>query len=163
MKSARKNMKFPLIVLGALLLLTALVGCISFPEPVTTEEFATAARSLSFEIRKRPLDEIERLAAAGVTETFAVSHGTATVVFEVCNNDGNARRVFDTYSDEVENFLRHPTSQWTGTAPTWNSHRRRASGNLAVAIRVENTVFFATAETAEDIAAVDALIEAIDY
>jgi len=158
--SSRKLM---LAILGTLLLAVVLAGCASSREPVTAGEFVAAAEGLSFEVGERPLDEYEHLIEAGITTSFTASRGTASVVFSTCLDEDSARFVFDVSSNGVEELFASPRSERIDNRLTWNFHERRSPTALTVAIRIDNTVLAASAETAEDVAAVDALIAAIGY
>jgi len=155
--------KLVFAVLGTLLLAIALAGCASSREPVTADEFIAAAEGLSFEISKTSTDEYEHLAESGVASSLTASRSTASVVFNTCVDEDSARFVFDVFSNGVEELFASPRSERIDNRLTWNFHERRSPTALTIAIRVDNTVLGASAETAEDVAAVDALIVAIGY
>ena len=163
MRDLARSKKPVIAIFAAILLALTLAGCDAFDrEPITAYEFIVVAESLSFEVRERQADELS-FSEDEVLRSFEAAHGAATVIFDVYIDDGRAIRVFNDYNREVENFIGSPTSQWTTTMPSVNQHTRRASNIFATATRVDNTVLFATAVGAEDVAAVDTLIYIIGY
>jgi len=151
-----------LAVLGALLLAIVLTGCAS-PEPVAADEFTEIAKNLSFDIRERTLEESEYLAGGGVIGSVVAYRGTAIAIFDTCIDEESARIVFDFFSNGVEELFPSPRSERESHGSVRNYHSRRSSDAVAAAIRIDNTVVTVSAETAEDVAAVDALIAAIGY
>jgi len=152
--------------LGVLLLAVTLAGCISFDvsrEPVVADEFIAAAEVLSFETYEIPRDEIEHLVEAGAVSSFSANRGTASVGFDIYSDEDSAEDNFDFYRTGVVSLFPSPSFEELDGCSAWDFHQRRSSTALVVAIRVDNTVFFASAETIEDVAAVDALIAAIGY
>ena len=166
MKGAMSIKKLIFTALGALLLAVTLTGCISFGatrESVTVDEFTAAAKSLSLEVNERPLDELEHLTERGVICSFAASRDTVSIIFSTYADSDSARSAFGFYSGGVEELFPSSPTERIDNRPTWNYHERRSRTALAVAIRIDNTIFAASAETTEDVAAVDALIAAIGY
>jgi len=163
MKGMILNRNLLIVVLGVLMLAVATAGCTSSREPVTANEFITAAEELSFEVYQTPMDEIGHLVDTGLAASFSANKGTASVVFDVYIDEKSAGDNFDFYSSGVVALLPSPSFEEIDGRPAWNLHQRRSPTALAVAIRVDSTVLGATAETAEDVAAVDALIAAIGY
>lgn len=163
MKDVVLSRKFTLIVVGVLFLMLSLAGCTSSRESVTASEFIVAAEELSFEVYETPRDEIEHLIEAGAASSLSANRGTASVGFDVYSDEGSAKVNFDFYRTGVVNLFPSPSFEEIDGRSTWDFHQRRSTTAVVVAIRVDNTVLFASAETTEDIAAVDALIAAIGY
>jgi len=163
MKDVILSRKLLLIVLGALLLALFLAGCTSSRNPVSADEFIVAAEELSFEVHETPMDEIEHLTDVGLVSSFSANRGTASVVFDVYTNGDSAKGNFDFYSNGVVDLFPSPQLEEIDGRSAWDLHQRRSPTALVVAIRVDSTVLGASAETPEDVAAVDALIAAIGY
>jgi hypothetical protein len=163
MRDVSLNRKLALIVLGILLLVFFLAGCTSSRDSVTADEFIVAAEELSFEVHETPMDEIEHLIDVGLVNSLSANRGTASVVFDIYINEDSARANFDFYSNGVVELFPSPQLEEIDGRSAWDLHQRRSSTALVVAVRVDGTVLGASAETAEDVAAVDALIAAIGY
>jgi len=163
MKNLVLSKKVIVAALGVLLLAAISIGCTPPPEPVTAAEFVAAAETLSFEIFEDLTDDYEHLAEAGVISTFAAERGTASIIFDIFVDEDSARNTFAFYSNGVEELFASPQSERELHLPRRNFHERRSPTALTIAIRVDNTVMGASAETTEDVAAVDALIEALGY
>jgi len=168
--------KFLIIAFGALLLVFAFAGCVTLAavgyttffaprEPISTNQFVAVAEFLSFDVRETQIGEHEHLTESRVIDSFTASRGTALVVFSTCTNENGARFTFDAYSNKIEGMFgsQNIRSERVVDALSWNHHSRRSPAALVVTTRIDNTVIFASAETAEDVALIEELIAIIGY